>query len=145
MGTYQSRKDEENQSLVMGRLEDLWGVSIIGLPVTSKIDAIAHEDGQAKAVIEIKVREYSLKEVERFGDIYVDRSKIAAGQTMAKMLAIKFLFVVKLTDRLLCLAINPDFDLSELRSTVSRLNKPRDMNDEDDVVRIPIHKFKVIE
>lgn len=145
MGTYQSRKDEENQTLVMGRLEALWGVDLIGLPVTAKVDAVACKDGQAKALIEIKVRAYTYAEVERFGDIYVDRDKIAAGQSMAKMLAIKFLFVVKLTDRLLCLSIHPDFDLSELRSTVSRLNSPRDMNDEDDVVRLPIHKFKVIE
>lgn len=145
MGTYQSRKDEENQTLVMGRLEALWGVDLIGLPVTAKVDAVACKDGQAKALVEIKVRAYTYAEIERFGDIYVDRGKIADGQSMAKMLAIKFLFVVKLTDRLLCLSIHPDFDLSELRSTVSRLNSPRDMNDEDDVVRLPIHKFKVIE
>ena len=144
MGTYQSRKDEENQLAVMERLEALWGAAMVRTPMTAKVDAIACKDGAAMALLEIKARNYTYEEVEAFGDIYVDREKIAAGQLMAKMLAIKFLFVVKLTDRLLCLSIHPDFDLSELRSTVSRLNSPRDMNDEDDVVRLPIHKFKVI-
>ena len=145
MGTYQSRKDEENQLAVTDRLGTLWGATMVRTPMTAKVDAIACKDGAAMALLEIKARNYTYKEVEAFGDIYVDREKIAAGQSMAKMLAIKFLFVVKLTDRLLCAAINPDFDLSNLGSTVSRLNNPRDTNDEDDVVRIPIHKFKVIE
>lgn len=145
MGTYQSSKDEENQRLVMERLEALWDVTMVGLPMTAKVDALACRNGIATALIEIKSRNYTYDEVQVFGDIYVDREKIAAGQAMAKMLAIKFLFVVKLTDRLLCVAVHPDFDLLKLGSTVSRLNSPRDMNDEDDVVRLPIHKFKVIE
>lgn len=129
----------------MDRLEFLWDVTMMSLPMVAKIDAVACKNDSVKALIEIKVRNYTYAEVERFGDIYVDREKIASGQAMAKMLAIKFLFVVKLTDRLLCIAINPDFNLFELGSTVSRLNNPRDMKDEDDVVRIPIRKFKVIE
>lgn len=145
MGLYQGIEDEKSEALVLERLMTLYGVSHVRMPKIARMDAILTRDGVSIAVVEIKHRKYSLERMQELGSIYVDKSKLQVGQFIAKSLAIKFLFVAKLTDALLVVAVDPNDDLSKLEHSVSKLNRPRDLNDADEVILLPVEKFRVIE
>ena len=145
MGLYQGSEDEKSETLVLGRLMTLFGVDHVRMPKTSRMDAILTRDGVSIAVVEIKHRKYSFERMQELGSIYVDKKKLRVGQSIAKSLAIKFLFVAKLTDALLVVAIDPNDDLSKLEHSVSKLKRPRDLNDADEVILLPVEKFRVIE
>jgi len=145
VGLYQGIEDEKSEALVLERLMTLYGVSHVRMPKIARMDAILTRDGVSIAVVEIKHRKYSLERMQELGSIYVDKSKLQVGQFIAKSLAIKFLFVAKLTDALLVVAVDPNDDLSKLEHSVSKLNRPRDLNDADEVILLPVEKFRVIE
>lgn len=145
MGLYQGSEDEKSEALVLERLMTLYGVDHVRMPKVARMDAILTRDGVSIAVVEIKHRKYSLERMQELGSIYVDKSKLQIGQFIAKSLAIKFLFVAKLTDALLVVAVDPNDDLSKLEHSVSKLNRPRDLNDADEVILLPVEKFRVIE
>lgn len=123
-------------------MESLYGIQIVRFSQYSALDALALKDGRPVSIIEFKARNQSYDSM--YDTVILDLSKAKWGQEVALKQVVRFLFVVKLTDKLIYYNVKPDMNLFDLKVERFRLKEPRDMMDEDIVVHFPLSDFKVM-
>lgn len=142
MTGYQSKHDAENERAAFEEIERAFGVTIIRFDQMSPVDALALKNEKPASFIEFKARNLTYDDM--YDTIILDLKKAEYGQQLAERFGVRFLFVVKLLDRLLYYNVTPKINLLDMKITKVKLKVPRDHMDYDTVVHFPLADFKVM-
>jgi hypothetical protein len=90
----------EKQREAVRECEKAWGVAASQTPDDreSPVDVLFTRDGAVTMIAEVKARDMSMAQLQRFGSYLVTLEKLKKGAAMAKQLCVPYRLIVKLTD-----------------------------------------------
>lgn len=105
---YESSADLANEQAVIKHLEDKWSCEMFKLPLQYKLDyAIKDKENAVLGFIEVKVRKYTMAQIQGWGGYMLSLMKWTTGVQLAQTTGLPFILVVKTLDGLYYLTIDP--------------------------------------
>ena len=135
---YESDTDIANETQVMSTLSRKWGAGLHKLPIRYHIDYAATKNGIVVAYVEIKVRKYSMDQIDRWGGYMISVAKLQTAQQLCQISKAIFCLVVQCTDGLHWIAIK---DFSEFPVSITGRSDRGDAQDIEPCVLIPKSRF----
>lgn len=135
---YETKKDLERERYIADTLRAAWSVEMCKLPDHQHIDfALVDASGKITCLVEVKWRSF---EWGQYPDVMLSASKVLKAREFFEVFAVPALFVV--CDR------NNDIRYCRIESRTDtlwwggRTAKPRDSQDAEAIIRIPVGEFK---
>ncbi len=135
---YESDADLANEAQVMAILSGKWGAQFHKLPIKYHIDYAAAKDGIVVAYVEVKVRRYSMDQIDKWGGYMLSVAKLQTAQQLCHISKAVFCLVVQCTDGLYWAAIK---DFSEFPVVITGRSDRGDAQDIEPCVLIPKSRF----
>lgn len=136
---YETDESMAQELAVMEKVCHAWRCNAAKLPIKYHLDYALHRDKDIIAWLEIRVREYSFEKLEELGGYMLSLSKWDAAMTLNTVTKRPFVLVVKATDATRAAVFE---DMPVLSPSISGRGKPRDWQDTEPCVFIPISEFK---
>jgi len=138
---YESEADLSREAKVMERLSKLWRCSFHKLPIRYHFDYAAVRNKRVVGYVEVKVRNYSMEQIDRMGGYMLSLGKMQAGQSLSSLSKVPICLVVQCTDATYWLAVK---DFSEFPVTITGRTDRGDAQDVEPCVLIPKARFKIL-
>ena len=138
---YESEADLSREAKVMERLSKLWRCSFHKLPIRYHLDYAAVRNKRVVGYVEVKVRNYSMEQIDRMGGYMLSLGKMQAGQSLSSLSKVPICLVVQCTDATYWLAVK---DFSEFPVTITGRTDRGDAQDVEPCVLIPKARFKIL-
>lgn len=135
---YESDTDIANETQVMSTLSHKWGARFHKLPIRYHVDYAATKNGIVAAYVEIKVRKYSMDQIDGWGGYMISVAKLQTAQQLCRISKAVFCLVVQCTDGLYWIAIK---DFSEFPVSITGRSDRGDAQDIEPCVLIPKSRF----
>ena len=131
---YESDTDIANEAQVMAALSRRWDAQFHKLPIRYHIDYAATKDNRVVAYVEVKVRKYSMDQIDKWGGYMLSVAKLQTAQQLCHISNAVFCLVVRCTDGLYWVAIK---DFSEFPVSITGRSDRGDAQDIEPCVLIP--------
>lgn len=138
---YESEADLSREAKVMERLSKLWRCSFHKLPIRYHLDYAAVRNKRVVGYVEVKVRNYSMEQIDRMGGYMLSLGKMQAGKSLSSLSKVPICLVVQCTDATYWLAVK---DFSEFPVTITGRTDRGDAQDVEPCVLIPKARFRVL-
>ena len=106
---YESESDLARESGVAAIIEKLWDCKLVKLPISYHLDFAVTRGAKCVAFCEIKTRNYSMEEINRFGGYLLSLKKWTTARDLCLASKVPFILVVKTLDGVYYLACDTDF------------------------------------
>lgn len=136
---YETAGDRANEQRVVEHICARWECDYVKLPKRYELDYALHRSGEVCAWVEVKVRNYTLPQIEQLGGYMLSLGKWNAAQTLSTFTGRPFFLAVQT----LCGGWIAQF--RDFQSTDIRIGGRKDRNDWQDtepVVLIPVRRFQ---
>ena len=141
---YESERDRTVEREAIEKIASAWGLSFAKMKISNVVDFALLNGKKVVAVAEVKGRNYSSVDIERFGGLILSAGKMLAAQGWVNLLRVPFVLVVKLTDGLFYMVFEPDTDWPELSVEMAGRKDRNDWQDIEPCCLIPMNLFKRI-
>jgi hypothetical protein len=141
---YESEGDRTVEREAIEKIASAWGLSFAKMKISNVVDFALLNGKKVVAVAEVKGRNYSSVDIERFGGLILSAGKMLAAQGWVNLLRVPFVLVVKLTDGLFYMVFEPDTDWPELSVEMAGRKDRNDWQDIEPCCLIPMNLFKRI-
>ena len=141
---YETEADRTVEREAIEKLASAWGLDFAKMKISSVIDFALLDGKKVVAVAEVKGRNYSSADIERFGGLILSAGKMLAAQGWVALLRVPFVLVVRLADGLFYMVIEPGGDWPELSVEMAGRKDRNDWQDIEPCCLIPMSLFKRI-
>lgn len=139
---YESETDRTVEREVIEKIASAWGLGFAKMKTSSVIDFALLNGKKVVAVAEVKSRNYSSADIERFGGLILSAGKMLSAQGWVALLRVPFVLVVKLTDGLFYMVVEPEGDWPEWAVEMAGRKDRDDWQDIEPCCIIPMSLFK---
>lgn len=139
---YESEADRTVELEAIEKIASAWGLGFAKMKTSNVIDFALLNGKRVVAVAEVKGRNYSSADIERFGELILSAGKMLSAQGWVALLRVPFVLVVKLTDGLFYMVIEPESDWPELSVEMAGRKDRNDWQDIEPCCLIPMSLFK---
>lgn len=138
---YETQADLNNESAIISRLSSAWNTSFHKLPIRYHLDYAATKNGKVVGYLEIKVRKYTMAQIDKWGGYMLSIGKLQAAKQMCEISSSSFCLVVQCTDGLYWMTIK---DFSEFPVVITGRTDRGDAQDIEPCVLIPGARFTLM-
>ena len=136
---YETQADLSNEAAVLQLLSKKWKATFHKLPIRYHLDyAATNSDGSVVAYIEIKVRKYTMQQIDNWGGYMLSVAKLQAAQSLCQISNAAFILVVKCADGLYWMKFK---NYAEFPVGIAGRTDRKDSQDIEPCVMIPAKKF----
>jgi len=94
--TYETDTDLDRELDVATKLSKEWRCDVTKTKKFYPVDYVATRDGRLVSILEIKTRNYTMDELERFGGFMISAEKLVRARELSEMVRVPFILVLKL-------------------------------------------------
>ena len=94
--TYETDTDLDRELDVATKLSKEWRCDVTKTKKFYPVDYVATRDGRLVSLLEIKTRNYTMDELERFGGFMISAEKLVRARELSEMVRVPFILVLKL-------------------------------------------------
>ncbi len=141
---YESEADRTVEREVIEKMASMWGLGFAKMKISNVIDFALLDGKKVVAIAEVKSRNYSSADIERFGGLILSAGKMMAAQSWVVLLRVPFVLVVKLKDGLFYMVLESDGDWPEWTVEMAGRKDRNDWQDIEPCCLIPMNLFKRI-
>jgi hypothetical protein len=138
---YESEGDRTVEREAIEKIASAWGLSFAKMKISNVLDFALLNGKKVVAVAEVKGRNYSSVDIDRFGGLILSAGKILAARGWVNLLRVPFVLVVKLTDGLFYMVFEPDADWPQLSVEMAGRKDRNDWQDIEPCCLIPMNLF----
>jgi hypothetical protein len=135
---YETKDDLGKEATVIQTLQQKWRVNFHKLPIRYHLDYAAVRDGRVVSYVEIKVRKYSMAQIDSFGGYMLSVGKLQAAKQLCEISNATFCLAVQCSDGLYWIAIK---DYAEFPVVITGRTDRGDAQDIEPCVLIPAVRF----
>ncbi len=95
---YETQDNLSSESDVAGYLSKIWKCDMVKLPIRYHLDFVAQRGKNAVAFCEVKVRNYSMDQIERMGGYMLSLGKWSSAKQICEASGLPFILIIKTTD-----------------------------------------------
>ena len=139
---YESQSDLRNEAQVISILTQEWSAQFHKLPIRYHLDYAVTKDGRVVAYVEVKVRRYSMAQIDKWGGYMLSVAKLQTAQELCRISNAVFCLVVQCTDGLYWMTIK---DYSAFPVVITGRSDRGDSQDIEPCVLIPGSRFTRLE
>lgn len=99
--TYETEEDLKSERAVAAKLEGRWKCRLVKLAKYSPVDYATTRDGKVVGFVEIRIKNYTYNEVQKFGDIIIDTAKLIAFKDLRMVSNMRVALVIALKDSII--------------------------------------------
>ena len=138
---YESEEDLQRETDVITMVESAWKCKAVKLSIKYQLDYVLTRHDQAVAFCEIKTRNYSMEQIDKFGGYLLSLGKWMAAIQITNVTDIPFFLVVKASDGVYYAEFRPPFKIYD--DLLVRGRKDRDdWQDIEPCVLLNVRRFK---
>jgi hypothetical protein len=141
---YETEADRKAEREAMGRVASIWGLDFVKLKMSCVIDFALLDGKRVVAVAEVKCRDYSSVDIDRWGGLIIGTGKILSAKDWVAALRIPFVLVIKLTDGLFYMSIQTSEDWPDMVIELAGRRDRGDWQDIEPCCLIPMSFFERI-
>lgn len=138
---YETQADLRNESAIISLLTKEWDAQFHKLPIRYHLDYAATKHGRVVGYVEIKVRKYTMAQIDKWGGYMLSVGKLQAAKQLCEISNSSFCLVVQCTDGLYWLTIK---DFAEFPVVITGRTDRGDSQDIEPCVLIPGARFSRI-
>ena len=138
---YESQSDLRNEAQVISTLTKAWSAQFHKLPIRYHLDYAVTKDGRVVAYVEVKIRRYSMAQIDKWGGYMLSVAKLQTAQELCRISNAVFCLVVQCTDGLYWMTIK---DFSEFPVVITGRTDRGDSQDVEPCVLIPGRRFTLM-
>lgn len=142
---YETESDRVVEREVISKLAEAWGLGYAKMKMSSVIDFALLDGKKVVAVAEVKARNYSSADIERFGGLILSTGKVLAAKDWVSALWVPFILAIKLTDGIFYLVIEDEWDWPDMVIELAGRRDRGDLQDIEPCCLIPMELFKRLE
>jgi len=139
---YESEADRILEREVISRLAAHWGLGYAKMKMSCVIDFALLDGKRVVAVAEVKGRNYSSADIERFGGLILSTGKVLSAKDWVSALLVPFVLVVKLTDGVFYLSIRNNEDWPAMVIEMAWRRDRGDLQDIEPCCLFPMSLFE---
>lgn len=95
---YESPDDLEREVELASMVAPIWKCEFRKMPIQYKIDFALERNGLIRAFCEIKIRNYSMAQIDSMGGYKLSLAKFLSGESLAKQTGLPFVLLIGTTD-----------------------------------------------
>ena len=137
---YETDTDRQNERETIKILADAWGVNFVKLKMSCVIDYALLDGKTVVAVVEVKNRNYTRADIDRFGGLMISTNKFFAAKNWTDVLGVPFVLLAQLKDGLFYWVIEADWPIIPIEMA-GRTDRG-DWQDVEPCCMIPMSWFK---
>lgn len=138
---YETQSDLRNEAQVVSILSKSWNTTFHKLPIRYHLDYAATKNGKVIGYVEIKVRKYTMAQIDKWGGYMLSIAKLQTAQELCRISKATFCLVVQCTDGLYWMTIK---DFSEFPVVITGRTDRGDSQDVEPCVLIPGGRFTLM-
>lgn len=136
---YETQADLSNEAAVLQLLSKKWKATFHKLPIRYHLDyAATNQNGTVVAYVEIKVRKYTMQQINNWGGYMLSVAKLQAAQELCRISKAVFILVVKCADAIYWVKIT---DYAQFPVVIAGRKDRKDSQDIEPCVMIPMQNF----